>query len=66
MTKSNEENKSAFATIELIASMREEAEEKNAQYCLILPWNYVFKVFSFHICSEASHAKEVHSSNMRG
>ena len=65
MTKSNEENKSAFATMELIASMREEAEEKNAQYPLILPWKYVFKVFSFHICSEASHAKEFHSSNMR-
>ena len=66
MTKSNEENKSAFATIELIASMREEAEEKNAQYLIIFPWKHLFKVFSFHICSEASHAKEFHSSNMHG
>tara|TARA_B100000965_G_scaffold350267_1_gene324063 strand:+ start:283 stop:423 length:141 start_codon:yes stop_codon:yes gene_type:complete len=46
--------------------MREEAEEKNAQYSIIFPWKHLFNVFSFHICSEASHAKEFHSSNMRG
>ena len=50
--------------MELIASMSEEAEEKISQYPLILPWKYGFNVFSFHICSEASHAKEFHSSNM--